>query len=306
MSLVELLVSISVLGALVLMLSNLFNQVNRAWMTGEGGTERRRNSRAITDYLAEELRGAQVPISGGGAVTAGNLQFIVNPSGLTPEYLNADAVFWQAPIATETSFGDLAAVGYFVKWESSGTGRRPMLCRYFVNPSENSGTGVQRNPNFLVYDSDPKAWLQPALLESLVQPANRAQGYKGLFAENVLGLWITCLDRNGKTIPSNGAAKFDSREGYMADVFSDGATWQERKYLPVSVRVSLAQVDSRSANRLEVPGVESAVKDLGKGSTDADDFLKRLRGAAQTSTALQALLPGVRIYSTEVQLRNAL
>jgi hypothetical protein len=178
--------------------------------------------------------------------------------------------------------------------------------RRAAQPSENNGTGVQPNPNFLVYDRDPKAWLQPALLESIVQPANRTQGYKGLFAENVLGLWITCLDRNGKTIPSSGGTKFDSRQGYMAGIFNDGTTWQERKYLPVSVRVSLAQIDSRHANRLEVSGVESAMKDLSKGSTDADDFLKRLRAEAKTSAALQALLPGVRVYSTEVQLRNAL
>jgi prepilin-type N-terminal cleavage/methylation domain-containing protein len=305
-SMVELLIAMVVLSILVLLLTNLFNQVNIAWLTGEGGTERRRNARAVTDFMAAELRGAQVPVQGGGSVTRGNLQFIVNPADLPEEYRNADAAFWQAPIATETSYGDLAAIGYFVKWESSGARQRPMLCRFFVNPSRGSGAAVARNPEFLVYDPDPNAWRKTSILESTVQPANAAQGYKGLFAENVLGLWIECLDRNAKPIPANGSAKFDSRKGYLAGISSDGATWEEQRDLPVSVRVSLAQIDSRMANRLDVAGVVPAIKSLSKSSADAGTFLHALQVAAQGVPALAPLLPGVRTYSTEVQLRNAL
>ena len=43
------------------------------------------------------------------------------------------------------------------------------------------------------------------------------------------------------------------------------------------------------------------VRDLTKSSTDAADFLEKLRANA----ALAPLLPGVRIYSAEVQLLNA-
>ncbi len=305
-SLIEMMVAMSLLSVLVVMLTGLFNQVNKAWITGEGGTERRRGARAVTDFLAEELRGAQIPIGGGGTVAQGNLHFIVNPPDLPADYRHADAIFWQAPIATESSFGDIAAVGYFVKWGTTAQGQRPMLCRFFVNPSKGSGTQLARNPDFLVYDNNPDAWLKNSLIESVVQPDTQAEGYKGLFAENILGLWIECLDRNGKKIAASGAAKFDSRKGYLADISSEGVTWQEKRYLPISIRVSLAQIDSHYAHRLANPSAQSAVKSLSKSSNSADEFLASLQSEAASSDAVSSLLPGVRIYSTEVQLRNAL
>ena len=87
-----------------------------------------------------------------------------------------------APVATETSYGELAEVGYFVKWE----GARASLRRLFVNPSRPdsaSATGVSPNENFLIY-KNPR-WLSDTLVKA-VAPAT-PPAFKGLFADNVVG-----------------------------------------------------------------------------------------------------------------------
>ena len=116
--------SIVILTMLVAMLAGIFHQVSTTWVQGEGNIERRRGARALTDYIGVELQGAMLPAEGG-AVLPGksNLQFLINPPpGQVPDDCrNADAIFWQAPLATETSFGEIAEIGYFVRWVPPGT-----------------------------------------------------------------------------------------------------------------------------------------------------------------------------------------
>jgi len=295
-------VAVAVLALLVVLLGTLFGQVSRAWVTGEGNVERRRNVRVLGDYIAAELQHAMLPVEEKTKNGRGNLQFVLNPPKLGADFRNADAIFWQAPLATESSYGDLAEVGYFVKWEA----KRPMLCRFFVNPSVGSGGSVAPNAaKFLIYDADPEKWLSDSLLKDVVQPANKSQGYKGLLAENVIGFWTRPYGLDGLEIPGAGGKRvFDSRVGYPSKFETTDAKgvkqqWNEQRYLPASIRVSLAQIDSRHAHRLD-PVWETA-RDLTKTCTDAADFLEKLRA----NPALAPLLPGVRIYSTEVQLLNA-
>lgn len=300
-TLVELMVSVTVLALLVALLGGLFGQVSRAWVAGEGNVERHRNVRALGDYIAAELQGAVLPVEEFAKGGRGNLQFVINPPKLGADFRNADAIFWQAPLATESSHGDLAEVGYFVKWEA----KRPMLCRFFVNPSVGSGSSVKPTAEFLIYDANPEKWLSDSLLNDVVQPANKSQGYKGLLAENVIGFWTRPYGLDGVELsPGVGKRTFDSRVGYLSafettDTKGVKQQWKEQRYLPASVRVSLAQLDSRHAQRLDP--IWETVRDLAKTSTDAADFLEKLRA----NPALAPLLPGVRIYATEVQLHNA-
>lgn len=295
-------VAVTVLALLVALLGTLFGQVSRAWVAGEGNVERRRNARALGDYIAAELQGAVLPVEELAKSGRGNLQFVINPPRIGTDFRNADAIFWQAPLATESSHGDLAEVGYFVKWEA----KRPMLCRFFVNPSVGSGSSVKPNTDqFLIYNADPEKWLSNSLLNDVVQPANKSQGYKGLLAENVIGFWTRPYGLDGLELPSVGGKRtFDSRVGYLSAFETTDAKgvkqqWKEQRYLPASVRVSLAQIDSHYAQRLDP--VWETVQALTKTSTDASDFLAKLR----TTPSLAPLLPGVRIYATEVQLLNA-
>lgn len=301
-TLVELMVSIAVLAVLVMMLTSAFNAASRAWVSGEGNSERQRSARALADFISAELQGALIPVEAKSVADGGNLQFVINPTtGGMDQYSNADSIFWQAPLATESSYGDVAEVGYFVKWDmNAGMTPKPVLCRFFVNPSIRDTTGALiPNPYFRIYDQDASAWLTSELVEELA-PATKNRGYAGLFAENVVGLWITAYGLDGEEIEK----PFDSRIGYTNTFRVGERTWTEQRYLPAKVQVSLAQIDSNHANRLAP--VWEVVRDLTNSESvhNAADFVEQLRLKANTTPALGALLPGIRIYSTEVYLEN--
>lgn len=307
-TLTELLVAMSILLAVVAMLSVIFNEISRAWQRGEGRSERRRNARSLADFIAADMQGALLPVETVAGATQSNLQFVINPpsSQVPDDYRSADAAFWQAPIATETSLGEVAEVGYFVRWLRADPSSvpRPVLCRFFVNPSMQEASGaVVPNPNFLIYNS-LDAWLTSSLLDR-VAPADKPSGYVGLFAENVLGLWLRSTTLNGDELPK----AFDSRKGYDLKVeYKDGAgkmqTRIEKRYLPAVVTISIAQIDSRLAVRMD--SVWETVRDLSRDKSipDAAEFVVRMQSAATTNPALRPLLGGLRTYTTQVQLIN--
>ncbi|MFA7343361.1 MAG: prepilin-type N-terminal cleavage/methylation domain-containing protein [Terrimicrobiaceae bacterium] len=315
-TLLELLVAMAVLLLLVLALSGIFHHASNAWLKGSGDVESRRVTRSLGDFIGEEMRGALLPARTASRTGESNLQFLINPpSGQVPEdYRNADAVFWQAPLATETSYGDLAEIGYFVKWDQSTPAKpRPVLCRFFVNPSTQASGVVAPNPNYKIYDAtDPDAWLSPNLLDA-VAPATSAQGYNGLFAENVIGLWVRSYGLDGMELPR----AFDSRTGYTykrqyqyldADKQLQTNTVNERHYLPARVTVSIVQIDSHYLERLYPlwKSVQTATR--ASDVPDAEAFIKRLSdpSAPGYSPAFKPLLPGLHVYTTEIQLENNL
>ena len=300
-TLVELLASTAVLALLVTVLGGIFSQVSRTWIAGEGGVERRRSARAMTDFIAAELRGAAAPVDRVSTKGKNNLQLLINPpSGVLPDdCVNADSIFWQAPIATETTFGDLAEIGYFVRWDpNSTTSRQPTLCRFFVNPSTIVAGKPESNPLFLIY-SKPQ-WLTADLVRK-VAPAT-APAFRGLFAENVAGLWVRAFQPDGAELFTEGKKTYDSRLGYRYKV-ANGTT-QER-FLPARVQVSIAQFDAAGAVQLDALG--SKVRALVKKESvhDAGDFLAELQAATKDEPAMSRLLPGLRIHTTEVRLENS-
>jgi hypothetical protein len=303
-------VSMAVLSLIVFLLVTVFGNLTRAWLTTEGTSERQRSRRALSDVIAAELHGALLPVDTvPDPAKGGNLQFVVNPpdTQVPAEYRNADAIFWQAPIATETTFGDIAEIGYFLKWDTENPLRpRGQLCRLFVNPSiyDSRLKTVAPNPNYLIYDRNPKAWLSPALLKRMT-PADRKSGYLGLFAEDVVGFWVRCHGVDGTELKG-----FDSRVGYPHRYsYLDGAgrtvSKVEQRYLPARVTVSVAQLDSRTAERL-APALDE-LRDYTRdpGVRDADEFLTAIRETEDASSALKSLIPGLRIFSTTVYLENS-
>jgi uncharacterized protein (TIGR02599 family) len=308
-TLIELMVSMSVLSMLVLMYGSLFSSASNAWVTGGGNAERRRNARALTDYIGDELKGAMLPVQIVNRASTGNLQLVINPSSgqVSNDYRYSDCIFWQAPLATEATYGDIAEVGYFVKWDDSIPAEpRPMLCRFFVNPSTTDTTGaITPNPNFLIFDPDPTRWLSTSQIES-VAPATKAKGYMGVLGENVVGLWVRSYGLDGQELPRN----FDSRTGYTCqlqryDNSGSKQTWSEKRYLPARVQISIAQVDSHYAERLPAAATQLRTLTTSNSIHDATDFLAAFRQQAIGSGPLAGLLPGLRIYSTEVHLSNA-
>ncbi|HEY1084219.1 MAG TPA: type II secretion system protein [Prosthecobacter sp.] len=313
-TILELLVSMAVLAALTVLLATLFQSASHAWQASGSRSERNRSGQVLMEYAARELRSAALPVETLSKAGAPNLQFLVNPPPVSvPEDCrNPHCLFWQAPVATEQSWGEFAEVGYFVKWEPVGETAVPSLRRFFVNPSYyDQTTGRQeRNPDFRIY-SHYASWLTPELIEK-VAPADAVSGYAGLVAENVLGLWVRLYDPDGKEIMESPSAavpesQFDSRAGYRyTPLPAEGGTGSSQiRYLPSRVSLSIAQLHGRHAAQMGTAW--KRVRELANApeTLDAAAFVTRFQEAAQKDAALRALLPGLRTYQVSTVLENA-
>ena len=267
-TLVEVLVSTAVLMLLVVIMSQVTRSIASSWTAGSGNSERRQNVRALADFIGQELRAATLPVDPG--APSPNLQFVLNPASVTARY--PSALFWQAPVATDSSSGDLAEIGYFVRWVTSGSVPRAQLCRFFVN---------QGGANYLI-DTNA-AWVTDALLQT-VAPADSASGYVGLFADNVIGFWARCLKSDGTEIAAANTL-YDSRVTHA---------------LPASVEISLVLIDGPSASRMTDP-LKKQLVDFSSSAVNAADFLKKI----QADPGLKSISPGARAYTSQIFLENS-
>src|SRR5438552_691359 len=140
-TLIEMLVATAVLALLVVLLMEVVNRASATWVQAQGQVERRHNGRAIADFIGQELQAALLPVDPTGSSNKLNLQFVLNP-----KIGDGDAVFWQAPLATDQTNGDIAEIGYFLKWTGTTGTPHGQLCRFFVNPTPQ---GVP-NSNYLI------------------------------------------------------------------------------------------------------------------------------------------------------------
>jgi len=280
----------SIIALLVVLLGQMLSQVSGAWTIAESNKERLQNMRAISDFIGKELQSALLPVNRTGT---NSLQFVVNDATIPATYRSRDAIFWQTPLAADQTLGEVAEVGYFVKWDKD---QPPKLCRFFVNPGKMVSGIATSDTNFLIY-SKPTSWLSQGTIDA-VAPADLPNMYQGLFAENVVGLWVQCMDSSGVPITkdakgidftSNG---FDSRRGYM----DSGVPRQ----LPAVVNLSFAMLDSRSVKRIN-PDLQKAIATLVSSSSNAQSFVV----SVQTQPAFQLIRAGVRSYQTTVYLQNS-
>jgi prepilin-type N-terminal cleavage/methylation domain-containing protein len=272
-TLVELMVAISIFTLLVVLLAYASGSVSNLWVSTRESSARQQSERAILDFVARDLEGALLPII---RTDANGLQFVRNPSTVSDTFRSGDTLFWQAPIATDVTQGDIAVVGYFVRW----VGTKASLCRLFVNPTETANYRINTSPG---------DWINGAVLDSAA-PADKNSGYLGLMAENIVGFWAQPLDAHGRVIttPSN----FTSRTAYTDSAgraFPVGC-------LPPAVRVSIAVIDARRASRLG-----ASLQTLANSATDADDFLTKVKN----DSAFAGIFPGLRAYSTSIALINS-
>src|SRR5262245_51806336 len=124
-TLVEMLVSMTILAVIVALLGSMASSVSRVWQSGNAQSDRRRNARPIVDLISADLSGALLPVDPKAEPSKPNLQFTLNPTNVSEEYRHPDALFWQAPVATDQTRGDLAQVGYFVRWDMETTPNNP-------------------------------------------------------------------------------------------------------------------------------------------------------------------------------------
>ncbi len=246
-TLVELLVAVALLAFVSLILVGLASQGGKMWALAESQNQHRQRARAMLEFMVAEMREAVLPLDN----SRPSLQFVINPSNLDAKFLNRDAVFWQAPIATDESRGDLAEIGYFVRWD----GTQANLCRFSLDPSD---------PDYRIY-KNPETWLSDALLDAAA-PGDKAGKYRGLFLENVIGMWVKAYQKDGT------AYSGDSRTALL---------------LPAYVEISLVLLDGVSAKRV---ADAAEIRGLYASSPTATAFLAalptKLRGGATIVSAI--------------------
>lgn len=304
-TLLELLVAMAVLVLLLMLLASVANHAGRTWQEMNAGNERRIAARAVLRFMANELRAASqpLPMPGAGSAAA-NLQMIAslptndaNATAVPAALLHPHALFWQAPLAQNASFGDIASTGYFVRWDTSQPGlARPVLCRFFSSPEDAS--------HFLIYQSENGSAADWLSVHSSVAPAT-APEYRGWLSDHVIALWIRFLDRDGQPITRNAAGKvmnhgygFDSRQGYRtaAGIVHPGPA------LPPCVEIALVVVDSRTAAKITTPLVPQ--------TTTPADFDKSADTPGSVRYFADHLAPeikaGAQVFFTRVFLPSSL
>lgn len=238
-SLVELLVATSVATMLMLVMAGVSAQVSKLLTVGVSQNQNRSNARVAMSFMAREMRQAAYsrykgyPV-GSSTPTKSVLHFIINPptATLSTAYKNPDAVFWQAPIATSIAKGDMAEVGYFVYRQRINNIYHSDLCRFFANPNDLKPDDSGGAPLHVIYTS-PDQWMATDFVKSFIP--NRGNDYRGLFLENVIGLWVQPYNLRGLPMSSAGQT-FDSRTDDK---------------LPPMVQVSMVVMSSNSIRRLQ-------------------------------------------------------
>jgi prepilin-type N-terminal cleavage/methylation domain-containing protein len=275
-SLVEMLVALAILSIIVVVLLSVITSLMSTWQLGQARNERRTVGRDALERMARDLRLASMPLSKSNAT---NLEFVVNPAGVSSTYELPQAVFWQAPVASDGGInGNLAIVGYFVQWINGA----PSLTRVLINPSMTTSYTIYSNPT----------WMSDALIQ-LNAPATASSGYAGLMAENVLGLWVQALDPQGNPIQQSAGfagENFDSRlpYAYTNTVYGTQPNTNVAPVLPASVQIAIVIIDSRTAKRLTgVNPKEKPSAITGNFWSDIQNFYSNLPSAIQKGAEIQ-------------------
>ena len=285
-SLVETLVAIAILSIIMIVLLGMVTSLLATWQMGQAKNERRTIGQAVLDRMSRDLCQVTLPTS---RSNTNSLEFLINPSGVGTSYEFPQAVFWQAPVATDGGTnGNLAVVGYFVQWVTNGTSATPCLSRVLINPSSTTSYDIY---------SSPASWISTGILTNNA-PATAASGYSGLLANNVLGLWVQALDPRGNPIQqSAGMAgeNFDSRLGYSYtnSVYPTVPSTNLPPVLPASVQIAIIVIDSRTAGHLT--GTEKPTTLTGNFWGDIQNFYTSLPKVIQK---------GAEIQTTTVDLAN--
>jgi prepilin-type N-terminal cleavage/methylation domain-containing protein len=297
-TLIEVLIASAVLMLIVVMFTRMLSYVGGLWERGHCQQGHYADVRAIGDFMSREIQAALLPVI---RSDQSSLQLVLNPTTVSSSAKSGDALFWQAPLADDQRLGDIAEIGYFVRWDTTTTPSNPSasLCRYFVNPVTRNSSPATADSNFLIY-TQPTNWINDQLLNALT-PANQSNNYAGLFVENVIGIWITCLDPTGKTITTDASGvafsnnTFDSRRGYL---YTGGTA--SACALPAAIDLSFVLLDDHSAKRVG-PSQQAAIVALAASAKNADQFIS----LALANSTLAPIRTSMRPWTTRVYLQSS-
>ena len=333
---VEVLVATVILLLMVTLLGTITSHLGKMWTEINGQNERRTIARQVLQFMARDLQSAKLPIPTNSLVTtrtnataqffvsgSGNMQFLVvsgadflSSSGTPPiRIANPQAIFFQAPVATNTNQGNLAEIGYFVQWDQTPGKVKPYLCRYYSDATK---------PSFLIYTSGTGSglWLSGSGAPTTVAPANPDSKYSGWLADNVLAMWVRCVTGGTNNQPitkymattftpvgsatlfPNKGYSFNSQLGFVdpnnANVGRPGPA------LPPCVEISLVVIDSSTARKITTLTLMPTLNTYGETDPSAFNSDKTTAGSVQyyMSRLPATIRAGAEVITTTVPLQN--
>jgi prepilin-type N-terminal cleavage/methylation domain-containing protein len=285
-TLIEMLVSVTVLTLLLLLLFSALDGLNKVWLFGDRRVESAQNGRTVLELVSREMTAA---------VIAPNLQFVVNPRlpsvpELAPESISA---FWQAPLA-DTPQGRLALIGYYLTRDP--TVKKHQLKRLFIRPDSPT--------NYQIFNAIPST-TTALWLDSL--STTQFSSASSTLAEGILGFWIESFDGTGSLIPwlssfdnsssplhFNSAAYFQPGTGNLPFQWTIASTLNKGHTLPDSVQITLIVLDKRTLQ--QIPSIP-----IPATPTGASDIADVIRNYEQD--LLNANIRTARTFTTRVHLR---
>lgn len=336
-SLVELLVSMTVLTIIMLMSVRFIDQMQKTWTSSSARLEQFREARQAFEIITQSLRQATlntyltyeynsgptptVPASKSEApqkyVRHSELQFVSGKAsnllgGESSEFKKNHAVFFQAPmgISARTGYEGLQRLlcgrGYFIKYGSDEAYRpkhvkedRTRFRLWEYRPASELNE---------VYSVTPGEWFANAANETIeASETATAPSNSRPIAENIVALIISpqvtaedAKDRGTGTTWIAPQYAYDSTQVAGQSINNVQGT---QHLLPPVVVVTLVAIDEVSARRLQATNPEAVPELIPDGIfTDSE---KLVQDIATLEEKLQSLKLNYRVFSTSVPMRNS-
>lgn len=319
-TLVEMMVSITLLAALLLILNTVTGAAGRAWREGQNHTDTFQTARTSLEIVSRELAPAVVDT---------RMQFVVAPAsiltdrGATDVVASSNTLLWMAPLAEK---GALACVGYYLARDEEQHFYR--LKRIYITADEQQKSHVYfpqmtneanaRDISLRTSAVDAKwftrGWNEAAFDE---EDPNNDQVFVSTAADGVIGFWVRCVDLMGQTIPLlseaehhpksdllfNSAAYFNMTTSSVlagGDSFiylAKTAQSMKANRLPAAIEVTLMVIDrSALARGQRIPSPPYLIKDRVPDVEGSLELYQQELSKAGIHTA--------RTFSTRVKLHN--
>jgi len=300
-TLVELLVSISLLVLIIIILGTITSHIGRIWTEVNAQNQRRSDARALVQFIAKDLQSIRLPTApftisttGPGVITptasTGFLQLALSGTtgGIPAGCLNPHALFWQAPVGSN---GNMMVVGYYVRWDTTSTPNKACLCRYSKGSSAVTTGANQYNWAASAYPTQ----------SPMVSP------YTNWMADNVLALFVRCVNEAGAPITKDATGTLQANSGYVFDSLkgytdpTSGVAYRASAF-PAAIEISIVVIDANTAKKLPSPLPASFTftpttpADLNKSKSTPGSILYFVNNLP---TYIKS---GVEVYSTTVFL----
>jgi len=320
-TLVELLVSISLLTFIMLILAGVTDAASRAWSGGKSRTETFQSARTALEIMARELSPAVVDT---------RMQFVVAPASLLTDAgaqnvaPNTPAMLWMAPLGEDSS---LRCVGYYLYRDEARKFHR--LKRIYIapptdaKPSEYFPRMINKNnprdPELRTSPVDAewftRSWNEDTFDE---ENPNNADAVVSSAVDGVVAFWVQCLDVLGNPVPLlsqstvHPASKLDYNSAAYFQVatstpFENGRTLQflaaspqamKANRVPAAIDLTVITIDSKLLERgVKIPAQVNHYDSA--GGLDVEASIRQFQTLLQKNGIHNA-----RTFSTRAKLTN--